>query len=439
MALSLPYALLMQSLKIKILFLLALLLLLPGSLYAASTEAVTLSQCYEWAKSRNEDLKIRQEDIRQSQARARAAIGNAYPDLRWKLTDTWQDPDGVDKLEAQGFSGFVEKEQVDSRFSLQQPIFSGLREFSAMSAYKRETTRNSLLFEKASLALFERTANAFYDVVEFETNQANTLASLELAQERVKELRSDLRLGKARESEVFSAKAQAAALKAQVDEIQGDIQSARQELSFLTGEDLTAAPLQDEIPSPPTFVSLEEASAKVKERSDLRAQREDAAGKKLLIRYQRGYYWPTVDVTGNYYTRRPTFMDEIDWDVVLAVEVPIFQGGIVKSNVKEAVSSYQQSNLVLQQMERRVAHDVHKTYGDLTSAIQEAQSYDEAAQAAQKSYEVLRKEYRLGLATNLEVLQALDLMQTQKTSRDTARLKVKRLYLQLNVMMEKTL
>src|SRR5687767_4628543 len=95
------------------------LLAFPASfLDDASLEpsSVTLLQCYDWAKERSENLKIRREDIAQSDARARAALGGALPRLDWELTDTWQDPSGVDELEKKGFSGFVEKEQVESKF-----------------------------------------------------------------------------------------------------------------------------------------------------------------------------------------------------------------------------------------------------------------------------------------------------------------------------------
>src|SRR5258706_16417582 len=84
---------------------------------------VTLRQCYAWAVAQSENLKIRQEDINQSSARSRSALGGAFPYLDWQFTDTWQDPKGVDTLDRQGFGGFVAKEQVDSKLSLKQPLF----------------------------------------------------------------------------------------------------------------------------------------------------------------------------------------------------------------------------------------------------------------------------------------------------------------------------
>lgn len=403
---------------------------------AGTAASVTLRQSFEWARGRSEDLRIRKETIRQSELRGRAALGGIYPDVSWEFTDTWQEPAGVKALERQGFAGFVEKEQVESKFSLKQPIFSGMREFSVWSGAKRESTRNTLRLERASRELFLRTAESFYNVLGYETDWQSADTALKLAEDRVKELRSFMRLGKARDSEVFTAQARAAALKAELERLQGRIASARQELSFLTGQDLSSQPLTDDIPNPPTVIPLEEALSKAQNRTDLRAQREEVELQRLRIRYEKGFFWPTADITGNYYTQRPTFMDDIDWDVVFSVKAPLFQGGAVKARVREAVSAREQSLLTLQEMERDVSFSIRRLHADLTAAVREVQSQEEATQAAQKSYDALIKEYRLGLVTNLDVLQALDFLQSQRSTHNATLINAKRLYLQLSVATE---
>lgn len=420
----------------------AIFIVFPSGLFGAEqndTTPATLRQCYEWAQAQSEDLKIRQEDINQSKARAHSSLGGAGPSIDWKYTHTRQDPKGVEALEAQGFSGFVQKRQTESKFTATQPLFSGFREFSAYSGFKRESARDTFLLERASYELLERTADAFYTVIAHESDQNNTKATYDLAEDRVKDLRGFLRLGKARESEVFTAQAHAAVLKARLDQIQAELSSAREELSFLTGQDLSTQPLQDEIPSPPPLATLSQALAQTRNRSDLKAQREDAAGKKLKVRYERGFRWPTADITGTRYTQRATFMEEIDWDVVFTLSMPLWRSGSISAKVKEALAAYRQSLLTLQEMDRQATHQVRSLHSQLAAAIQETRSQEEAARAAQKSYDALLKEYRYGLVTNLDVLQALDLLQTQKNARDAARIKSKQLFLRLSVAMEKPL
>ena len=67
--------------------------------------------------------------------------------------------------------------------------------------------------------------------------------ALALADRRTTELKSRYRLGKARESEIFSAEAQAASLRAQWIHLGGQTRWSRENLSYVTGRDIASAPL----------------------------------------------------------------------------------------------------------------------------------------------------------------------------------------------------
>ncbi len=154
------------------------------------------------------------------------------------------------------------------------------------------------------------------------------------------------------------------------------------------------------------------------------------------MRYERGDYWPSVDVDGNYYTKRATFLKDLDWDVMLSVDFPLFRGGITSSLVNEAKSAYRQSLLEVQSQERYVDYQVRRLYDELVLMDQQVQALADAADAAEKSYRTLLKEYKLGLVTNLDVLQTLDFFLTQQHAHDVARISAKRLYIQLQVATE---
>lgn len=401
----------------------------------ADLSTVTLRQCYDRALARSEELKSRAEDVEQADQRARGALAGVYPRVDWEFSEVWQDPAGVRRLEAQGFGGFVQKEQAESRVNVNQALFSGLKEFTALKGFRKESARDALRVRRARAELYARAAAAFYAVLSRETEAANTAEGLELALDRVKELKALGRLGKARPSEVYTAQARAAALRAALLRSRARINTAREELSFITGVDLEKRPLAEEPAggAPPT---LEQALAAARQRSDVRAQRDDAAAQELRVRYELGSYWPTLDLSGRYHTRRATFMREIDWDATLALRLPLFQGGRVDAAVKRARSAHRQSLLALEELERRAAYQVHRLHGELASALEEASAQEESADAARKSYDSLREEYTLGLVTNLDVLQALDLLQAQRGARDAARLDVKRLAVELGVATE---
>ncbi|MBL0059906.1 MAG: TolC family protein [Elusimicrobia bacterium] len=96
---------------------------------------------------------------------------------------------------------------------------------------------------------------------------------------------------------------------------------------------------------------------------------------------------------------------------MLNLDVPLFQGGTVKARVADARSGLQQAQLSLDYLERQIQSDVKKAYEAWTASLEESQSLEEAYQASKKSYDAQRREYRLGLVTNLDVLNAMNLMQ----------------------------
>jgi outer membrane protein TolC len=154
--------------------------------------------------------------------------------------------------------------------------------------------------------------------------------------------------------------------------------------------------------------------------------REDVAGREYNVKYEKGGYSPSIDLSGTYYTERATFLSAIKWDARMDVRVPLFSGGSVMARVSEADAGLKAARLQLELLERRVAHDVRTAHRDLASAVDESAALDAAADAAQKSYDTLKEEYTLGLVTNLDVLQAMDLLVSQRSQADAARLKAKR-------------
>lgn len=390
--------------------------------------SLDLKHCYDLAVQQSEPLKIQREEILRSQAQARAALGGAFPHVNWKWSDLRQDGSGLD---GDGLGSLLEKNQVESKFSLQQPLFTGLKEFSAYAGFKRQEARDAWRLRQAELQLYDEVARAYFDVVALESALANNSTSVSLSQDRLTELKSFYRLGKSRESEIFSAESQLAALKAIQVRLHGQIRVARESLSFLVGQDLGATLLTNgtvQTPEPVTVYLTQSAR-----RPDLEASRQEVLAQTLRVRYEKGSYWPIANLSGNYYTQRPRFYDPIQWDLMLNVDVPLFQGGTVKARVSDARSGLQQAQLSLDYLERQIQSDVKKAYEAWTASLEETRSLEEATLAAKKSYDAQRREYRLGLVTNLEVLNAMNLMQIAQRAWDDAGIESQRRYVALVV------
>lgn len=408
-----------------------LLLLIVFSPLARGAET-DLRRCYEWALAGHEGLARQRETIAQAQARGRVALSGALPNVAWEWRGTRQDTRGIQNT----FGGFIERDQIESKFTLDQSIYHGFREWSARAGFKKEAARDLLLLKRAEILLFADVATLYYNVVALQNAVTDTDSARRLAEGRLQDLREFLRLGKTRASEVHSAESQAARLRAEVTRLKSRLRGARAELAFLTQRPLGDAPLPDDLDAAPGGQPLEKFLGAARRRSDLEAQRRDAEGREYNLRYERADRFPTLGLTAHWYTRRPTLFEPIDWDASLSLRAPLYQGGRTVGTVAEVRSQKKQSALYLRELARRIDTDVRRAYDDWVDSGAEIADLSAARRAAEASHNAQVREYRLGLVTNLDVLMALQTLLDAKRALDDARIESRRRYVALMVAAE---
>jgi outer membrane protein len=121
----------------------------------------------------------------------------------------------------------------------------------------------------------------------------------------------------------------------------------------------------------------------------------------------------------------------VDWDVQLALTVPLYAGGSLQSQVREALSQSTQAELSTSQARRQAEQEIRAVYQSVVFDRSRLVALEKATESARKNYEVQRHDYRLGLVTNLDVLQALTAFQENQRALDRARYIAKLDYLRL--------
>jgi outer membrane protein len=173
------------------------------------------------------------------------------------------------------------------------------------------------------------------------------------------------------------------------------------------------------------------------DRSDIAALREEVKAREAGIRVARAGYYPALGVVGNYYVHRPSgSQEDIDWDATFSLDVPLYQGGGVRAFHLEALSLLRQSQKSLARILRLTESEVRQVHAELDSSIHEAQLLEDAYKKSRRSYDLLNREYRLGLVNNLDVLQATNDLQNIKRDFDLARLQSKLNLLNLRLAVE---
>jgi outer membrane protein TolC len=103
----------------------------------------------------------------------------------------------------------------------------------------------------------------------------------------------------------------------------------------------------------------------------------------------------------------------------------------LQSRVSEAVSQQTQAELSLSQIRRQAEEEIRSAHQSVVYDRLQLDALEKATVAARKNYEAQRHDYRLGLVTNLDVLQALTAYQENQRALDRARFTEKTDYLML--------
>lgn len=387
---------------------------------STSATGATLEECFQAALRRSESLAIQGERVFQAKELERQATGSILPSLDATASYLWQDRprSGIGQT-------IFPRTQPLLKFTAVQPLFRGLREFAALRRTRALSEAEHFEYQNAVTALYSRLAEGFYRVLSFESEIRNMTSEADLAEKRAKELRDRRRIGRSRPSEVMSVETTLASLRSEIELVRANLATERELLSFLTG-------LPESVPlnEPADHVSdrlppLPEYLARIPERPDIRTQqaRERAADENVAI--ARGGHLPSVDMTGNYYLKRSGSLEDVKWDIQVELRMPLYAGGIIESQVREAASQLMQAELGAGETLRRATQEVRTFHAQVTSSKTALASLLEAEALANRNYVEQSREYRLGLVTNIEVLEALTELAAIRRNLDKTRIELK--------------
>lgn len=377
----------------------------------ASRKRLTLHEAYALALHRSETLAIEGEELTRLRAQFDRAVAAVLPTVAFKAGYLRQE-EVVSEL-----SSFTLPERREYKFTLRQPLFSGLRDFHALRQAGALADAKEHDLRRARLLVFVDLARAFYTVLLARQDFATTEHTLKLARERLAELVERNRVGMARRSEVLAQEAETSSIEARFETVRGALETAWETFQFVTGlltRPELADSLSDELPPLPAL--LERALV---QRTDLKSLEVQIAAAEHAVRIAQGGYLPALTLDANYYLHRDGTSEDIDWDATISLDLPLFDGLATFAKIREAESSLRAARFRRDRLLREVDLEVRRSYVDVRSLEASKRSLDKAVASAEENYEIVQAEYRQGIVTNLEALQSIDTL--QRTRLDRAR------------------
>jgi len=391
-----------------------------------AVQPLALHDYFATALKRSEYLATQAELIQQAEERYKQAGAALLPNIYGYASYTWAEEPPPDV----SITSSTASRQPLARLSATQPLFRGFREFAAIRQSKALREAQDEDYQNARVLLYKDVVQNFYTVLSLERDLTNYQEEIKQNMAREKEIAARLRIGRSRESELLNVQATLSTLRAQVELLKGQLRVAREAFAFFSGLEADT-PLRDTEVLQDDLNAMDNYLAGIAERPDVKAAEQRYTAAKENINVAQGAHLPTLDLNGNYYLDRPANLNDINWDVQVALNIPLYSGGATQSRVREAASQRNQAEYVLEQVRRQAEQEIRALYQSVQFDRTQLAALERAAQATKKSYEAQRREYRLGLVTNLDVLQALTAFQQNQRALDRARYTAKANYLTL--------
>ena len=377
--------------------------------YAVPT-SYSLFQCYQEAEQKNETLALETESISQAREHLQQAKAGFWPTLSLSASTLKQQP-----IDSPLGSDISPSTQTTLKGTLTQNLFRGMQDLANLRSQKSNLASIKWARESAKLQLYQDVTQAFYAVLINETDieiyHQEHKAELARKQEILRLKKAAL----ARESDLVTMESSIATLEALEASTQVLLQTARENLRFLLDAP-TSYTLVDTDLSPTPLPPLATWLHQLHMRPEIQQAKEEIKAAQASLSAAKANHYPSLDLSTNYYMKRPGLTQDIHWDALLSLTLPLFQGGMVESRVREAAMQQSSKEIQLVQITRRLDSTLRALYASLQEEHIQAEKLQQAVVLAEKSYTLLAKDNRQGLATHMEVLTAMNrAYETQRT------------------------
>ncbi len=315
-------------------------------------------------------------------------------------------------------------------FSLSQPVFN----WNNLMVYKEagfKAAQAEATFSQATQDLIVRVSQAYFDVLASQDSLAFIQAQKAAISEQLAQAKRNFEVGTATVTDTHEAQARYDLAVSQEIAAQSDLELKRRNLQQIVGkfpDRLTPLKVAMEI-TPPRPATMEEWASAAETRSfPVRVQEAALEIAKREIERSRAGHLPTLNLVGNVGQQSQaistTGASNVGTDVTsrvigLQLAIPLYAGGSVSSQVRQAIANREKSQQDLEFSRRTAALAARQAYLGVTNGIAQVKALDAALTSSQSALDSNRLGYEVGVRINIDVLNAQQ--QVFSTKRDLSK------------------
>lgn len=297
--------------------------------------------------------------------------------------------------------------------NLRQSLFD-FGSYKSLQGAKAQDRAGGFTLEAAGQSLITRTAAAYFNVLV----QLETLAAADAAETALKKqydfASKRLEVGLAPITDVYEARAQYDAARANTLLARNAAQDAYQALLEITNTPVGSLKgLPDDFK--PALPAEKDAEAWVAEalanNPGLKAQQANLEAAEASVASARAGHLPTLGLQASYGKAIPGLYDppfvganKATTNVGITLNIPIFSGFAVQSNVRTALAQRDAAADALEQTKRAIERNTRSAYQAVMAGLTEVEARHQALISAQSAFDASQVGLEVGTRTVLDVL-----------------------------------
>ena len=381
------------------------LLLALSVAFSSAALGGNLSDAYRAALEHDASYAAAQAAYRAAQERIPQARAGLLPNVGLSAYTRYNDVEGSlfsDEFNSNAWS-----------INAAQPLYRA-QNFVAFDQAKLSVEQAGYQLKAAEQDLILRTARAYIDVLAAQDNLEFTLAQKAAVAEQLAAARRNFEVGTATIVDTHEAQARFDLAVSQEISARNVLEIKRRALRKLTGREVNTLATLTPTPVPfePEPADVDEwVNRSQNENLDVRIRQQARELADKDIRRARAGHHPTLDLTAGYTDANNQNFGTVQIDtkstyVGLEFALPIYQGGQVSSQVREAVANQERVRQEYEEALRSAALQTRDAYFNVLSTQAQVKALEAALASSQKSLESTQVGRDVGVRTNIDVLDA---------------------------------
>ncbi|HNF48664.1 MAG TPA: TolC family protein [Chitinophagales bacterium] len=314
--------------------------------------------------------------------------------------------------------------QFVNRFSVQQPIFQGLRNWNNLKAIKLQNTAADFDILKDNQDLKWNIVQTYYNLYKLQQTSNLLDSTIAQTQVRINDLIKFKKEGLILNNDVMRAELQKTNLLVSLADVESNIETLNYNLNILLGLGGNTKLIVSDIPGMATYIAISgDYNQAFAGRPELNALDYKNKAAAYQVKAAKSAYMPTINFVGNGYYNNPNqrvFPQEnkfkATWDIGVSVSWNIMQAYTAKAVVNESKNQKLQLENAIAQAKEGIQMEVNanlKAYQVTQMKIDLAQK---AIEQAKENKRILNNRFNAQLALLNDVLEAdILLLQAQTT------------------------